>query len=437
MRMAKQADSRNFCADQDGGITVLSLILMLPVLMLAGYAIDTGNVMAARTQLQIAADAAAHAALLERELKSEDEARAKALAVAELNMPSERYGFVIAPEDVEFGVFDYDAMQFTPDEDINSAVRVISRRNAENSNGVKTFLLKLVGLDEWTLNVQSVYVTYTPTCLREGFVAQEKVDLQSNNVYTAGFCIHSNSYVSLNSNNYFEPGTVVSMSDLDDLDLPNSGYKTNVGLSEALREGSWNIRIIDRIEDIIAGLKTFDANYRPDYITSTTAIVLKNRNVYQSDLTSGRLHTYSCSGGAALTIKNGTVVKDVVLISDCKTKFESGVVLENSIIATTNTSDQSMTASSGLVIGKDDDCASGGGVQLVTMGSISFPSGIQVFGSQLLAMEDISFSANADGIQGAAFVAGGEISGTSNMSMGFCSTGMEDNFQADYFRLAL
>ncbi len=437
MPMVKRADIRNFCADQDGGITVLSLMLMLPILMLAGYAIDTGNVMAARTQLQIAADAAAHAALLERELHSEDDARALALDVAELNMPAERYGYVIAPENIEFGVFDHDAMQFTPDEDLNSAVRVIARRNAENGNGVRTFLLKLVGLEEWTLNVQSVFVTYTPTCLREGFVAQQKVDLQSNNVYTAGFCIHSNSYVSLNSNNYFEPGTVVSMSNLDDLDLPNSGYKTNAGLSEALREGSWNIRIIERIEDIIGGLKTLDDNYRPDYITSTAPIALKDRNIYQDDLTPGRLHTYSCNGGAALTIKNGTVVTDVVLISDCKTKFESGVVLQNSVIATTNTSAQSMTASSGLVIGKDDNCAPGGGVQLVTMGSISFPSGIQVYGSQLLSMEDIDFSANADGIQGAAFVAGGEISGTSNMSMGFCSTGMEDNFQADYFTLAL
>ncbi|MBC7157124.1 MAG: hypothetical protein H5U20_06375 [Rhodobacteraceae bacterium] len=96
-----------------------------------------------------------------------------------------------------------------------------------------------------------------------------------------------------------------------------------------------------------------------------------------------------------------------------------------------------MTSAAGLRIGRDDNCATGGGTQLLTLGSMSFPSDLQVYGSQLVARDDIEFSANADGIQGAAFVAGGTISGTSNMEMGFCGTGMENNFHAEYFRLAM
>ena len=62
---------------------------------------------------------------------------------------------------------------------------------------------------------------------------------------------------------------------------------------------------------------------------------------------------------------------------------------------------------------------------------------LRVYGGQIIALGDITFSANANGIQGASLISGQEISGTSNMDMGFCGTGMEGNYEAPYFRLAL
>ena len=77
-----------------------------------------------------------------------------------------------------------------------------------------------------------------------------------------------------------------------------------------------------------------------------------------------------------------------------------------------------MASAAKLKVGRDDSCAADG--------------------SQLLALGDIEFTANADGIEGASFIAGGTISGTSNMIMGFCNhAGMERNFEAEYFRLAI
>lgn len=67
---------------------------------------------------------------------------------------------------------------------------------------------------------------------------------------------------------------------------------------------------------------------------------------------------------------------------------------------------------------------------------MSFASGLMVFGSQLIASGDIDFAANANGIMGASMIAGGRIDGTSNMDMGFCGSGMENNYEANYFRLA-
>lgn len=67
---------------------------------------------------------------------------------------------------------------------------------------------------------------------------------------------------------------------------------------------------------------------------------------------------------------------------------------------------------------------------------MKFAANLAVFGSQLVATGDLVFAARADGIKGASMIAGGLISGTSNMSMGFCGQNV-DSYEAEYFRLVL
>ena len=89
-------------------------------------------------------------------------------------------------------------------------------------------------------------------------------------------------------------------------------------------------------------------------------------------------------------------------------------------------------------IGRNDGCAPGGGAQLLTMGGVEFAAAMEIYGGQVIAKGDITFTANAYGVQGASLISGGTLSGTSNMAMGFCGGGgMEDNFEAEYFRLAI
>lgn len=426
---------QKFVASEDGSGNALSLLLLMSALVLGAYGVDFNSATNARTQLQVTADATAHAALLERELKPANTAVSKALEMAAANMPASHFGTVIRAQDVEFGVWDRETKTFTRDPNSKSAVRVTARMTAENDNALRTYLYGLVGQKSWNVVARSTFETYHPTCLREGFVADGVVDLQSNNTYADGFCVHSNEYVSLNSNNYFEPGTVVSMPDLVEIDLPASGYSTNEGLQQALREGSWFIRIVKQLPMIIAGLRDGDAEYVPDYITSAVPINLLNRTVYQDNIKPGRIHIIPCQGGAAATIKADVKLSKVVMYSACDIKFESGVALEDAIVATSSTGAKSLTASSGLRVGLQDNCAPGGGAQLLTLGSMDFPADLQLYNAQLLAVHDIAFSANASGVQGAALVAGGEISGTSNMTFGYCGQGMEDNIHAEYFRM--
>ncbi len=219
--------------------------------------------------------------------------------------------------------------------------------------------------------------------------------------------------------------------------LRSSGFATNEGLPSALHDGSYLIRILSRMQDIMDDLYAGGAYYAPDYITSSGLITLASHNVGPGDIIAGLIHTISCTAsGQKVTFSARESYSNFVLITNCKVFFGQGVTLDNVIVATTHTGNSSLTSPSSLQLGRNDNGATDGGTQLLTMGSMKFPADLMVYGSQLIAMGDIAFSANANGIEGASFIAGGTISGTSNMTMGFCGNGMERNFEADYFRLA-
>ena len=447
------AEREAFVQGEDGAMTALSLFLLTATVIIGGLAIDVANVMTQRTHLQITADTAAHAALVERvglrigEHRSENDAKSSAIQLASTNMPTSRFGRVLKAEDITFGYWTNDPNvplhdRFTPSPGSTRAVQVLTARNESQGNPIATFLLRLVGVDVWNVTTPSVFETYQPACLREGFVAEGRVDMQSNNVYLRGFCVHSNSRVSINQNNYFEAGTVVSMPDLSLLQLPNSGYERNEGLEAALREGEVNIRILDELENIIDGLSMADLDYMPEYVTNylpkEITLTGNNNTLTQDDLTEGAVHNIHCTrSGGRISIPSGDPIRDVVIVTNCRIDLSSNAQIKNSIVATTNTASNSVTGASGSTFGADDNCAPGGGVQVITLGGMSFPANLGIFGSQFLARGDVSFAARADGIQGASIVAGGEIDATSNSTMALCDTGMEGNFELPYFRMAM
>jgi Flp pilus assembly protein TadG len=242
-----------FASAEDGGMAVGGLFFTITFLAVGGLAVDMSNAISQRTHLQLAADAAAHTALYVRNLtltSTPQDAIAAAVTMAERNMPDPLYGNVVLPQDIEFGTWDRATRTFNPNPNSRSAVRVTTHRDAAGGNEVATYLLRIIGFESWNVRRSSVFETYVPDCLREGFVAEDMVDIQSNNSYFNGFCIHSNDVVSLNSNNYFEAGTVVSMPDSARLDMPASGAQTNIGLPQALRYGAMQIRLINALREV-------------------------------------------------------------------------------------------------------------------------------------------------------------------------------------------
>lgn len=424
-----------FCHREDGGLSILNLFFLSTVAILGGIAIDVASVMSARTQLQVTADAAAHAALVEREFFTSEEARTKALNVALGNMPDTRYGEVLKEEDILFGDYDRATGTFTVDDDSRGAVMVQTQRLTQNGNPVSTFLLHFVGLWDWDVRTSAIFETFYPTCLIEGFVAQDVVDIQSNNSYFNGFCIHSNAYVSINNNNFFESGTVVSMPDTDllEVSINGNGEDKNEGLQDALREGKWFIKILNRLDLIVDGVQDSESRFARTYTTDFTTVDITKNTIDPSDVPAG--HVYSVNCNSKFTFNSGIYDK-IVLIANCPLQFKNGAEFHDSVIITTDTSNKSMYAPNNLTLGRSDDCADGGGAQMVTYGGFEVASSLEMHGSQIIAAKNVEFSANADGIRGASIVAGGRIDGTSNMNFAFCGEGMGHTFMAEYFRLA-
>ena len=441
LRAQRNRPSVRFSRSEDGWVTPLSLYAFVITAVIGGLGLDLSQLIAARTQLQVAADLAAHAALYNRDALGNTPgaaniAKERAIALARDSMPSERFGDYLTADDIEFGWFDGDTRTFTPDPSARQAARVVAFRVSDRANTVGSYLLRIAGITEFDVVTSSVFETYRPICFREGLVGELPVDLQSNTTYTNGFCVHSNQYVSVNSNNYYEPGTIVSMPDTGDIELPNSGFDSNEGLQEALFPGRYNIRILHQLDAIKAGMTDASSPfYRSAYITTPTPVqVAWKSNLDPDNFKTGRVNIVSCAG-KKLNLGSGTYDSMVIIGEGCDVKVMNGGEFTNMTLITTYKGDKSIDAPNGLKLGVDDDCAPGGEAQFITWGGIDVASGLEMYGSQMIALGPVSFQALADGIKGASIISGETIEGTSNSSFGFCGKGMQNNFEAEYFRM--
>lgn len=432
-----QTSQISFRRNEEGVITALGLFFLLTFMVVGGLAIDIANAYKTRTELQAAADNIAHAALYNRSLTSDPNiAKNAALDIKDAMVPNILHGNAISANNIQFGHWDPDTNSFSSDPNSNQAVFVDIARLDTRGNSLGTFFLRFAGFNSFDVRRGTVYETYYPTCFREGMVAHDMVDLQSNNEFVAGFCIHSNDHVSLNIDNDFEDGTIVSMPDKRDLDLPSDGFTKNPGLSDALRDGSYQLRVLNQLPAIIADLAVAGSNWTPAYITSTVINnVTGGGGKDMTDFAANQVNTYTCTGNARLTIQANTILEDVVIVTNCEVKIGNNVELRDATIATTNTGAESINGSH-VTIGLDDDCADGGSGSILTLGGISFSSDLNMYGGQMIALGDIYFRARANGIEGASIIAGGSIDTASLIGMGFCGgDGMGDIYEAAYFRM--
>jgi hypothetical protein len=226
------------------------------------------------------------------------------------------------------------------------------------------------------------------------------------------------------------------MPDTSDIDMPASGFDQNEGLREALRPGKYSILILNRLQDILDGMTDKTSRYyRADYVSSPAAVTITRRQSMQAaDFQSNRVNVMNC-GGQRVTLAAETFSNMVIIGYDCRFSMSNGTALENMTLITTSRDNRSIDSPQGFRMGADDNCGAGRDAQIVTWGGVRVAANLEMYGSQIIAAGPIDFAANASGIKGASMVSGATIDGTSNMSFGFCGTGMDNNFEAEYFRM--
>ena len=429
---------KKFLSSESGGMTALGLYLGAATFMVGGLAIDVSNLIKVRTQLQVAADLAAHAALYSRERN--DAATSKAIAMARVSesFPAIVHGNLLTVNDISFGSYNKSTLGFDVDDTMTEAVYVRTDRISSEGNPVASYFMQFVGMHEWDVATTSVFETYRPNCLRDGWIGEDVVDAQSNNDWADGYCVHSNEQVEFNNNSTFDSTVTVSMpGGHDTIVLPSSGYASNTGLYEAVEDDYMNLRILRNLDLVWAGLADSSSEYYRPYLAGAdpdSPVSLPGKNVDTGDFAPNQVYTYNCSGNQRLTIDASPTLKDVMIVTNCKIFMRNGSSFEDVTIWTTNTDDKSITGSH-VRFGADDNCDPAGGVNIVTAGGVEFASGLEIYSSQVIAQGPIQFAAAANGVEGGSFISGETIDGTSNTAMSGCPNDAGEVFEIDLFRM--
>ncbi len=443
---------RNFLGDESGGYTIWSLLWFSLYVAMGGLAVDMTDAYRNQTLLQSTADASALAAVMS--LPDQTDAVAQAVSYSTDNMTPAINGTVLRGSEVFFGNWDFDTRTFTPGTTSPDAVWVITRRSDANENPVATNFLRILGLwglpvDRWNISVQAIAVGYVSKCRRGGFVAANKVDVTSGNIFYNDICIHGqNMYedpgkdwaVDMNNSNVYESGVEVSAPNYDYLNNTHNNY----GLDAAMNEGdSYPVdALYGGVQKFINGMTDLSSGYTPNYINAevgtvtVTPIAIDENYPGTGDQSyvAGNIYYATCNSSKALTLPTDTTIKNVVIISECPIKASTGLVLEGVVIASTAVGNgkyplakNAIDLASAARIGAADFCESGkGGVELYALASVHVAAKLGISGLRAVVGGDFQVAAQAD-IIGISVQAGNDIiftaAGNVTPNFGLCPQG--------------
>lgn len=429
-----------FLHDERGGGTVWGLFTAVALIGFAGLAVDTTDGFRNLTMLQATADAAALAAVID--LPRGDNAIASAVEYAEKNLPPETYGTVLTAEDVAVGTWDHDNRVFLADanEPMPDAVRVRVRTSYARGNAVIATFLRIIGVKGWEQEVVAIAQRFIPPCLQDGLIARGYVDMSGNNEYYNTFCVHGQQGVSLQNGNYFESGTSVSMPDLSMLTMPTDGFNGNPGLEEALHEGFLDPRLVDHVSEYMDMLLDPTSPIQPIYIDQSKPVVrITSCNYDMSTIEKGRIYHVDCPANKQIQIPGGQLFSEVVVVSEAQIKLPANAMLEDVVLssrAETSNSGANIHFSSGAKLGRNDDCAEGGGVNILTTQNLFFSSSVTYNGVQVVSAKHVELGTSDQGVKGLSVQAGGNITLSSNNKFGLCS-GEDPLLTRQHYRLVM
>ncbi len=190
------------------------------MMIVSGFTLDVANAYRIRTLLQATADASALAAA--RQLPDGDAARQAARDLSRINMPVADHGEVSPLAMIEIGGWDADSQSFVSGDPASNAVRVTAARGAGAGLPVPTFLVGLVGREEWHVAASSTARArsggsgqLTNLCPGALILSADTLQAGGSNELKDGVCLHGQNGVHFGGGDWFDPDSRVSAFDED------------------------------------------------------------------------------------------------------------------------------------------------------------------------------------------------------------------------------
>jgi hypothetical protein len=455
------AAASRFLAREDGAGTMFALFLFMVIVVMSGIALDGSNAWRNGTHLNASADAASHAgAVALANGGGVTEVRTLAQAAAQANMPVERYGSVVADalEDIQLMHFDTTTRTLSTTGSQNAVV-VTLRQSSENLNPVRTYYLRLMGVNSWDVFGESIaiYEASAECNNTDGIYADDEISLSSQNSVGSGFCVHSQHAVWLPQQNSFGDGSVVSMPNLTDckskcnetanpginpmainMILPDFGqyimdmhddflvpYGTP-GIKQTWFAGK-NISSIDLALFDGVGVKKLPQASEVGSVVDLTW----DQFHAMPELPAGLVYRVDCknngnSGKTQLTFNSTTgKMRNAALVTDCSLSFADGAyVLGSLVITTRDQSTATVTAGSSVTIADPtQQCNNADRTTVMSMSKVSAPAEFVMSNITLVADDDVAIaSATSSGTvsRGLSIYASGKVSMSSQHSLQVC-----------------
>ena len=453
--------TKSFIRNEDGIATAWAIGWLILCFSIAGLSIDATNAWKVKQILQSTADMASHAGGLELGTVGNDGIEAavsvSANEYAALNMKPGRYGDVLVDADIAVGYWDPAAHVFTElavgNIEPARSVRVVTRQDGVNSSKVGTFFLRFIGFDAFTVSTLSIVESFVSICEKDGLKARGTVRMSTQQAFLGRYCVHGNGGIDVSDLNFFDDGSIASMADLNDCgpDITHCTDEYNPGIEDALtQDSSQTFGKVLRIDETIANLQNpysdtisdltyIDPLLPVQYIAAADfdASVLVPNSIHVvtctrvgDDLNMGGLTTLLSNRGGTTndgtaTIEQDITVSEVVVVAlGCDFAFDSTISYEDATFATTSTSRQTVSGSAGVVLGRDDNCADGGEVAILTKGDVNFAAQMNAFDLEMIVEGDVGLASlgnNGNSVhQGTSIMAGGDINVTTQHTFSGC-----------------
>ncbi|MGI1661589.1 TadE/TadG family type IV pilus assembly protein [Palleronia sp. KMU-117] len=452
-----------FAHDEDGAGTVFGLFLFMVFVILGGVALDSSNAWRNSTHLNASADSAAHAGAVALANGGDlDDVRAMAQAAAVTNMPQQRYGTVVgnAVNNIQLMHFDTATRELSSTGTLNAVV-VDLGQTATNANAVRTYFLRLMGVNSWDVTGRSiaVYDASAECNNTDGIYAEDEVSLSSQNSVGSGFCVHSQHAVWLPQQNSFGPGSMVSMPNLADCkskctqsanpginpmainmilpdfrDYIENTYDAFNASSSALKSAWFSQKGLTGINWTLNIKPLKDAGVVPkNKSLDIGSVVTMTWDQFHAmpALPRGLVYNIDCpnngnSSKTRLTFNATTgVMDDSALLTDCSIRFDDGAMVLGSLVVTIREQSTATVTSGSKVTVADPtkQCNNADRTTVMALGKVSAPAEFVMSNVTLVSDDDVDIaSATSSGVvsRGLSIYATGKVSLSSQHTLEVC-----------------